>query len=300
VIRPIRYSRLGYATLQVTDLAESVEFYTRQVGLALSRQDKTTTWLRCSDKPYDLVLEQGPVAGLRRVGFELEGREALAGAFDHLTRLGHAPAWTPPDALAAQMVEAGFRVRQRETGLELDFYWGQAPVGAPFRPSVAKIARLGHVVLNLASADFPGALRFFVEDLGFALSDEVPGAVAFLRCFPNPLHHTFALVKAGRTGLNHVNFMVSDLDDIGQGMNRLKAAGAPIVFGPGRHLPSTSVFLYFLDPDDMTVEYSFGMEEIGEIAGRPARQLEARPDVLDTWGGLPKPGFAQAGDILVG
>ena len=54
--------------------------------------------------------------------------------------------------------------------------------------------------------------------------------------------------------------MVTDIDDVGGAMNRMKAANVPIVFGPGRHLPSTSIFLYFLDPDGNTTEYSFGME----------------------------------------
>jgi 2,3-dihydroxy-p-cumate/2,3-dihydroxybenzoate 3,4-dioxygenase len=296
---PIRYARLGYAALKVTDLARSVDFYTRLVGLAPGRQDQASAWLRCSEKPCDLILEQGATAGLRRIGFELESRQALSDAHDRLRALGYAPHWAPAGELEPRRVEAGFRFRHPLTGLELEFYFGQAPAAPAYRPSVAQITRLGHVVLSVTAADFAAVHRFFVEDLGFAVSDEVPGAVAFLRCFPNPLHHTLALVKADRTGLNHVNFMVTDLDDIGRAMNRMKAADTPIVFGPGRHLPSTSVFLYFLDPDGMTVEYSFGMEEFHEGAARPPRELEARPEVLDTWGSLPEARFARVGEILV-
>jgi 2,3-dihydroxy-p-cumate/2,3-dihydroxybenzoate 3,4-dioxygenase len=47
-------------------------------------------------------------------------------------------------------------------------------------------------------------------------------------------------------------------------MWRMKKKQVPIVFGPGRHPPSGSVFLYFLEPDGMTLEYSFGMEEFPE------------------------------------
>lgn len=45
----------------------------------------------------------------------------------------------------------------------------------------------------------------------------------------------------------------------------------PVVFGPGRRPASTSVFLYFLDPDGMTLEYSFGMEEFPQIGARAPR-----------------------------
>src|SRR3546814_20766507 len=77
--------------------------------------------------------------------------------------------------------------------------------------------------------------------------------------------------------------MVSDIDDVGRAINRMKKAEVPIVFGPGRHEPSGSIFLYFLDPDGMTAEYSFGMEEFDEVGAREPRELEAKPEVLDTW-----------------
>src|SRR3546814_15587073 len=76
----------------------------------------------------------------------------------------------------------------------------------------------------------------------------------------------------------------------------MKAANVPIVFGPGRHEPSGSIFLYFLDPDGMTAEYSFGMEEFDEVGAREPRELEAKPEVLDTWGSVPDPRFGKGGD----
>src|SRR3546814_15066769 len=63
--------------------------------------------------------------------------------------------------------------------------------------------------------------------------------------------------------------MVSDIDDVGRAINRMKKAEVPIVFGLGRHEPSGSIFLYFLDPDGMTTEYSFGLAEFEEEDARP-------------------------------
>jgi 2,3-dihydroxy-p-cumate/2,3-dihydroxybenzoate 3,4-dioxygenase len=81
-------------------------------------------------------------------------------------------------------------------------------------------------------------------------------------------------------------------------MNRMKKADVPIVFGPGRHLPSGSIFLYFLDPDGMTAEYSFGMEEFEPEGAREPRVLDPTAEVLDTWGSVPDPRFGQQGAIL--
>lgn len=295
---PIRYARLGYAALQVTDVAASTGFYVEMIGLALARRDTRSSWLRCSDKPYDIMLEQGDEAGLLRIGFELESRANLQQAFEHVGTKGHSPNWSDPAQCERQQVEAAFRFRNPQTGLELDFYCGQAVAREPFVATAAEIARLGHIVLNVRS--YAAAHRFWVEDLGFAVSDHVPGKIAFLRCYPNPLHHSLALIEGASDGLNHVNFMVTDIDDIGRALNRLKKADVPIVFGPGRHLPSTSIFLYFLDPDGMTAEYSFGMEEIAAGAERAPRALEPKAEVLDMWGSVPDPRFGATGVIVHG
>jgi 2,3-dihydroxy-p-cumate/2,3-dihydroxybenzoate 3,4-dioxygenase len=293
---PFRYARLGYILLQVTDLSASIRFYVDLVGLSLAHADHRIAWLRCSDKPYDIVLEQGSSAGIRRIGLELEDITGVGAAFDHVARLGLHPAWLSNEACTMQRLQGAFRFHNPDTRLEMELYAGQSSAEHPFEPTVANIVRLGHVVLNTRS--FPAAHRFWIEQLGFVVSDHVPGRIAFMRCFPNPLHHTLALISSGADGLNHFNFMVTDIDDVGRAMNRMKKANVPVVFGPGRHLPSGSIFLYFLDPDGMTAEYSFGMEEIGEHGGRPPRVLEARPEVLDTWGSVPDPRFGKTGAIV--
>ena len=293
---PIRYLRLGYASLQVRDVTATTAFYRDIVGLAVARKDARTAWLRCSDKPYDIVLEQGDIPGLRRVGFELESDAELEKAYDRLAERGYAPIWSDTDLCAAHCVRRAFRFANPATGLGLDFYVGQELACDAYETSVAEIVRLGHVVINVKS--YADAHRFWIEDLGFAVSDHVPGRIAFLRCWPNPLHHSFALLEGPSDGLNHINFMVQDIDDIGRAMNRMKKADVPIVFGPGRHLPSTSIFLYFLDPDGMTNEYSFGMEELPEAGARAPRELEPKPEVLDTWGSLADPRFGKTGAIV--
>jgi 2,3-dihydroxy-p-cumate/2,3-dihydroxybenzoate 3,4-dioxygenase len=284
---PIRYARLGYAALQVTDLAASTHFYANLMGLAIERSETATVWLRCSDKPFDLVLKAGAIPGLSGIGFELESRAELRKAFDHIAGVGLEPAWAD---------DGSFAFRNPDTGLELVFDADPPRAQTPYEPTVTQIVRLGHVVLNVAS--YADAHRFWVDQLGFEISDHVPGKIAFLRCWPNPLHHSLALLTGDSDGLNHFNFMVTDIDDIGKAMNRMKQADVPIVFGPGRHLPSGSIFLYMLDPDGMSTEYSFGMEEFPELGARPPRELEPKPEVLDTWGSIADPRFGKTGAIV--
>jgi 2,3-dihydroxy-p-cumate/2,3-dihydroxybenzoate 3,4-dioxygenase len=91
--------------------------------------------------------------------------------------------------------------------------------------------------------------------------------------------------------------MVTDVDDVGRATNRMRSNGVEVVYGPGRHDISNSIFFYYLDPDRMTTEYSFGMEEFPEEAAREPRQLPMRPEILDSWGGMPAPAFGKAGTV---
>jgi 2,3-dihydroxy-p-cumate/2,3-dihydroxybenzoate 3,4-dioxygenase len=292
---PFRYRKLGYAALTVTDLARSLVFYRELMGLELTEQTSDTAWLRCSRDHHNLVLHQGPLAGLKRVGFELENPAELAQAFAHFEALGMAPRRLSLTERQTLRQGESFRVRELHSGLEFEFYCAVMVMARDFTPTVAKIARIGHVVIG--AADFSNTLAAFTHDFGFVVSDLVEDRFAFLRGFPNPFHHTLAVGASAANHLHHINFMVTDIDDVGRAWHRMKAHGVEIAFGMGRHPPSGSVFLYFYDPDGMTMEYSFGMEEFPEVGAREARMLEPAPASMDTWGAPQDSYFGKRGVI---
>jgi 2,3-dihydroxy-p-cumate/2,3-dihydroxybenzoate 3,4-dioxygenase len=91
--------------------------------------------------------------------------------------------------------------------------------------------------------------------------------------------------------------MVEEIDDIGRGLWRFNKNNVPVVRGPGRHPPSGSVFLYVLDPDGITVEYSYGMEEFPEQDAREHRVLPPVPESIDYWDGPTDPRLGKIGVI---
>jgi len=91
--------------------------------------------------------------------------------------------------------------------------------------------------------------------------------------------------------------MVTEIDDVGRGFNRFLRNNVPVVFGLGRHIASGSVFLYFLDPDGLTLEYSFGMEEFPEIDPRAPRRLPPVPESMDSWGAPRDPRLCAIGEV---
>lgn len=280
----IRFKGLGYIALGVSDLDRSVDFYRDVTDLNFTERLCDTAFLRCSDKHHDLVLVRAEKPGLVRISFALAEGQDCEAARAHLEGLGVATRQVARPELEILRIDDAFRFID-PAGIEVEIYGGMASQGEPYRPQLIKIARLGHCVIG--TPDVAASVAFYKEVLGFRISDQIDDVMYWMRSFPNPLHHSFGIARRANTTLHHVNFMVTDIDDVGRGWNRLLASQAEIVFGPGRHMPSDSIFLYFRDPDGMVNEWSFGMEEIPEEFPRSPRHLARDPLILDMWGGRP-------------
>jgi 2,3-dihydroxy-p-cumate/2,3-dihydroxybenzoate 3,4-dioxygenase len=291
---PFRYRKPGYVALNVTDLEKSLGFYVDSVGLQLeARIGSEIAYLRCSEDHHSVILYQSSVPGIKRMAFQLESDSDLTLAEDFIRAQG----WSLMNVTHQECIQLhqGRTVRFQipESKLTFEFYSSMEAGSSPYMPTVSQIQRLGHVVIRCVNRD--EVLRTLTEKLNFKVSDHFGDQVAFLRCFPNPYHHSFGLSRGAEDGLHHVNFMVTNVDDVGRAMNRMRKADIPVVYGPGRHDISNSIFIYFLDPDGMTAEYSFGMEEFPEDSPRAPRHLPMKPEILDAWGGLPAPGFGSKG-----
>ena len=291
------YEKLGYVALNVSDVARSRDFYEKQVGLQVSGEGEGgVAYLRCSADHHAIALYRSDRPGLKRAGFEMKSERALDELRKRLADEGVAIHEVP----AAERRELGlgraFRISEPHSGATYEFYASIRQFGGqPFQPTVAKIQRLGHFVLKVA--EFDAACRFHTEVLGFRVSDMIDGTICFMRCHPNPFHHGVGLAKANESLLHHVNFMVTEVDDIGRGISRFNKAQVPIVNGPGRHPPSGSMFLYYLDPDGITVEYSFGMEEFPAEGARKPRIMEPIRASIDYWDSFLDPRKSTVGAI---
>jgi 2,3-dihydroxy-p-cumate/2,3-dihydroxybenzoate 3,4-dioxygenase len=296
----LRYKKLGYAVLSVTNLERSLGFYQNVVGMQFVERENDIAYLRTSYDHHNLILEQGPEAGLKRVAFELESASQFDDAFKYLTEKGLEP--IEISTKEAQSLAQGRTMRFKDPylGVTYEIYVEMMQLGTPYKPTNGlEIECLLHVVYE--TNYFDELYDFFVNTLNFAVSD-IQGremAWAWLRVFPNPYHHSFALTKGPENKLNHIAYKVKTIDDIGKQVNRLKEREVPILLGPGRHHPSGSVFLYYADPDGITLEYSQGMEEFPEVGAREPRRLEPSLLTLDEWGGQPGKDFGKYGKLIV-
>jgi len=238
-------------------------------------------------------------AGFKSVGWMLEDE----GQFENLHKRLHDAdvAFEELSAFECELHEAARITRAMElySHATLEFFT-PAKVQTPatsFAFTHTKIRRLGHIMW--ATPQQNESIAFFRDVLNFRQSDSIGEAFTFMRPFPNPFHHGIGICRSVRQNFHHLNFMVSEIDDIGKAQNRMKRNHVPIVFGPGRHPASNSVFLYFLEPDGMTLEFSFGMEEFTEADHRKRRTLPMQAESIDTWGSERDPRMGQTGEIEI-
>lgn len=292
----IRYQKLGYVELNVGNLARSRAFYETLVGLEFVGEGAHgEVLLRCDSDHHNIVLHAAPRPGLKRVGWMLESEAQFERLHERLAEHGVAYHEVTAEECRLRHLGRVTRMVEPKSGVTFEFYRPAETRPYAFSPSVARIQRIGHAVIR--TAHYHAVRSFLIDVLNFAESDAIGEAISFFRCFPNPYHHGFGVANAAENGWHHVNFMVTEIDDIGRALHRLKAADVPIVYGPGRHPASGSAFLYWLDPDGMTVEYSFGMEQFPEHSPRAARQLPPGPEFFDSWGSRSDPRMAKSGEL---
>ncbi|MGF6773990.1 2,3-dihydroxy-p-cumate/2,3-dihydroxybenzoate 3,4-dioxygenase [Paraburkholderia sp. GAS199] len=284
----VRYRKLGRVELNVTQLQTARRFYEEIVGLQyVDTAADGGIRLRCDQDHHNVVLYEAREAGLRCAGFMLEDAAQFAPLIERLASAGLTVHEIDERTCRARAQSRAIRVFEPLVGATVEFYVPSADSARPFQASVTRIQRLGHVVFN--TPDAARAVEFWRDVLNFRESDSVGEFITFMRCWPSPWHHGIGIAQYERRSLHHVNYMVTEIDDIGRALTRLKNAGSDIVFGPGRHPASDSVFLYFLDPDGLTMEYSFGMEAFPEAFPRAPRRIEPSPVSLDYWGSTRDP-----------
>jgi len=135
------------------------------------------------------------------------------------------------------------------------------------------VTELNHAVLYVR--DVPTAVAFYTDVLGFRVVDEMPGRAAFLQAGASSNHHDLGLIAVGpgaprpphgATGLYHLAWRVSSIQELARAKDVLAAAGA--LRGQSDHGVSKS--LYAADPDGNEFElmYLLPEEEWGEYADR--------------------------------
>lgn len=143
--------------------------------------------------------------------------------------------------------------------------------------------RLGHLVIG--TPDLPGTRDFLVDGIGFKVSDQMEGIIAFLRCSTD--HHNVALVGSPVPMLQHYSWECDDVDHVGHTATKLlRADESRHAWGFGRHFIGSNYYWYLRDPAGSFVELYSDMDVIEdddewERTGRTEFGFE---HVANSWG----------------
>ncbi|MDF7776460.1 VOC family protein [Sphingomonas sp. AOB5] len=201
------------------------------------------------------------------------------------------------DALEARLIAAGTAFERIDTdGFEPGavafadpdgnrFRFGIASGGAArvFEGTADRAARIQHVVF--ATTDIDRLLGFFIDVIGFALSDVVVDGegvlkTGFVRCSHE--HHSLAVFAAKENRLDHHCYEAVDWNLIRDWADHFAKLRIPLKWGPGRHGPGDNLFVFIHDPDGNWLEISAELEHVAP--DRPVGEWPHEEYTLNSWG----------------
>ena len=256
---------LRSVALDVTDLARGEDFYTRVWHLAVAARTEGAVYLRGTGPDHHLLsLHRAGAVAIRHVTLRARSEQALAQIAERTVAAGGrieravGPHGEPGGGIGLCIDDSH--------GRRIEIVHGDALSEGSIDAAADRPQRLAHVVLN--SRDVDATRAFFEQALGFVLADRTR-IMAFMNC--NHDHHSVAIGVADNDCLNHIAFLMPDLDAVMRGAGRMRDAGFPIEWGPGRHGPGNNAFSYFVGPFGEVIEYTADVEQIDDAyrVGRP-------------------------------
>jgi catechol 2,3-dioxygenase-like lactoylglutathione lyase family enzyme len=292
---------LASVTIGVPDVEVTRAYYS-DFGLAPQAGD----WLSTTDGSNQLRLVRRPRRQLVELVVRASEPDDLGRVADRLAKLGIPADRSEPDAIAAVEPVVGTRVVVRilppmvsAPGPEPTYNGPGRTVrfsrraGAVTRSQAVRPRRLGHAVLG--TTDLGASRAFFVDGLGFKVSDSISDRGAFLRCSGD--HHNVLVLAAPVPFLHHTSWEVDDVDEIGRGATAMLADHPERhVWGLGRHHAGANFFWYLRDPAGNFSEYFSDMDANLDDQLWSPEVFEGR-EGLYSWGPPPPPSFLHPDDL---
>ena len=256
---------IHHVALRVFDLEDATERWTRQFGLTVSERLDERVRLRCSFEDYSLEL----IASGERPGFDHAGWQLARGVT--ASDLGAPEFLRDPDGHGVELVP-----------------WHEPesrfPDVARFSTELPGLhpRRLGHV--NVVTEDVARLSSFYVDELGFRVSDRLGDEGVWLRL--NADHHVYAMLQKEEAHFHHFALELRDMGEMRAMLDHLAKHGRWVVWGPGRHGVAASLFAYIRVPEEeLIVELYADMEQLPP--DHEPRDWDDTPHSSNVWGTLP-------------
>lgn len=274
---------LGYIGIQSMKTTEWTRYFTEFLGLMDVSDGEGEQRFRMDGQSWRFSVEKGEKEDIVFAGFETANAEALAALCDRLKKLDYHVEADP--ALAEKRNVTALWRTEDPDGLSIELYYGATDVSHSNFTSPAGVSGfktenegLGHIVLF--TKDMAKTKRFYMEGLGFRLSDTIavgPMLAVFMHC--NGRHHTLATAEAPvDKRLNHFMIEAKTLNDVGYASERALAMDIPVTSTLGRHTNDQMISFYARTPSGFEIEFGYGGRTIDE------HWSVAHYDAVSIWG----------------
>jgi catechol 2,3-dioxygenase-like lactoylglutathione lyase family enzyme len=271
-------TEIRHVAYGVTDFESERAFYKEKWGLREVKADDQSAYFAAagSDELYVVRLRKSAVKRVDVISLAAPDRAAVDQLF------------TQVQAAKCRLIFAPRELKTFGEGYGFRFF---SPDGLSFevssdvtRGSMHPIAvgsaipeKISHIVLH--SPNHKALTDFFINTLGFQLSDWLGDFMSFLRC--NEWHHRIAILP-GPPCLNHVAYDMLNVEEMMRGVGKLKRLKTDILWGPGRHTAGNNTFSYFATPNGFSVEYTADLERV-PVDWKPTVHVPT-PLIMDQWG----------------
>ena len=263
---------LGYVGFGSADLNDWRQFGTGLVGLQAVERSPSLLAFRMDDRKQRIVIDRSMPDGTRFFGWEVADAAALDALAGRLEK-HQVNVIAEPRTLADNRRVRGLISFRDPAGNRLEAFYGAEIDDAPFRPGRSIFGfrtgplGLGHAVLTVENID--AVMPFYVDVLGFGLSDYIlkPFRAYFFHI--NARHHSLALIETGKNGMHHLMVELFSLDDVGQSYDVALTQPERVSVTLGRHTNDLMTSFYARTPSSFMVECGWGGREIDPPTWKP-------------------------------
>lgn len=263
---------LGYVGFGSTELDDWRQFGTGLVGLQAVERGPSLLAFRMDDRKQRIVVDRAMPDGARFFGWEVADAAALAALAAQLEK-AEVDVVAEPRSLADNRRVRSLISFRDPAGNHLEAFYGAEIDETPFVPgrSISGFRTgplgLGHAVLTVEQID--AVMPFYVDVLGFGLSDYMQKPFRAYFFHVNARHHSLALIETGRNGMHHLMVELFSLDDVGQSYDVALSQPNRVGVTLGRHTNDLMTSFYAKTPSAFMVECGWGGREIDPPNWRP-------------------------------
>jgi 2,3-dihydroxybiphenyl 1,2-dioxygenase len=228
--------------------------------------------LRMDDRAHRFLVHRSSRDGMAYFGFEVADAAALERA---AARLSDAGVGLTRGSTAEQDIRrvAGMVWFADPDGNRVELFHGATPAETPFAPARpiggfrTGTLGLGHVVLM--TDDFATMQRFYLETLGFRLSDFVSAPFRGAFTHVNARHHSLAILEGPKKAFHHVMVEYNFLDDVGRLYDKALIEPERVSVTLGRHANDHMLSFYSRTPGGFMIETGWAGRLIDDATWQP-------------------------------